>query len=421
MTVRIVRGLHLLNLGRTAEAEREFRAALAENANDPDAHALLSRCLLERQEYDEATREAEAAVGLAPDAPGTHFALARVWHERRYADRAVRAVDEAIRLDPENADFHAFRALLSFEASRWSEALASAETGLRCDAEHVACNNFRAMALVKLGRRAEAGATIDAALARDPEDAFSHANKGWALLEARKPQEAMIHFREALRLDPTMEYARVGIIEALKARNPIYALFLRYMLWMVKLPPQAQWGVVIGGYFGQKILGGIADSVKSPAVALALTAVIILYVIFAIFTWLARPVFNLLLRLHPFGKLALSAEEVRETNWIGGYFAAALGCLVLSFVPGWGLLQIPAFCIGLSTMPLFLVFRCNEGWPLYTMIGVVAVLAILTIMWPVAIQTGEPDLERQFSNAFWMVFIGAIWGGQLIAGANVRR
>ncbi|MCE9606106.1 MAG: tetratricopeptide repeat protein [Planctomycetia bacterium] len=419
-TARLLRGMHLLNLGRTAEAEREFRAALAEDAGDPQAHALLARCLLERKEYDEATREAETAVGLAPDAADVHFALAQVWRERQYPDRAARSADEAIRLDPENADYYAFRALLYFEAGRWNEALTAAETGLRCNSEHVACNNFRAMALVKLGRRSEAGQTIDAALARDPEDAFSHANKGWALLEARKPQEAMLHFREALRLDPTMEYARVGIVEALKARNPIYALFLRYMLWMLKLPSQTQWAIVIGGYFGQKFLGNLADN--NPALAPVLYVIIIAYIVFAIFTWLARPVFNLLLRLHPFGRLALSTEEIRETNWIGGYFLAAILCFGLSFIPDWWvILRLPSLWIALSTMPLFLVFRCAEGWPRTTMICVVAALGILTIMWPAAIYTAEFDTAEQLASVFWMIFIGSIWGGQLIAGARVRR
>ncbi|MDB5311521.1 MAG: tetratricopeptide repeat protein [Gemmataceae bacterium] len=45
---------------------------------------------------------------------------------------------------------------------------------------------------------------------------------GWALLHARQPAEALTHFREALRLDPTNEWARDGLIEALKARYWVY-------------------------------------------------------------------------------------------------------------------------------------------------------------------------------------------------------
>lgn len=420
MTVRLLRGIHLLELGRTADAEREFRAALAENPNDANAHALLSGCLVERKEFDEATREAEAAVGLGPDDPRSHYALARVWHDRNYDDRALKSIGEAIRLDPQNADLYAFRAMLHFNASRWNDALTDAETGLRSDPEHVSCNNLRAMALVKLGRRNEAGRTIDAALARDPEDAFSHANKGWALLEARDPKRAMTHFREALRLEPTMEYARAGIVEALKARNPIYALFLRYMFWMSKFSPRAQMGVILGGYFGQRILREVAQTY--PALGWLVLPLIIAYVVFAIFSWLARPIFNLLLRLHPFGKLALSAEETREANWIGGFILTSVCCLVASFGPGsWEYLFLPAVCIGLSTMPLSLVFRASEGWPKITMLGVMAALGILTVLWPISIAAGEPDITDQLQSAFMTTFIVSITAGQWVAAQTPRR
>lgn len=420
MTVRVMRGIHLLELGRTADAEREFRAALTEQPNNAYAHALLSRCLVERKEFDEATREAEAAVGLGPDDPRSHFALARVWHERNYDDRALHSIGEAIRLQPQEAEYFAFRAMLHLGASRWSEALADAETGLRSDPEHINCNNLRAMALVKLGRRNEAGNTIDAALARDPQDAFSHANKGWALLEARDPKRAMNHFREALRLQPTMEYARAGIVEALKARNPIYALFLRYMFWMSRFSPRVQFAIILGGYFGQRFLRDLEHAF--PSLAWLTAPLIIAYVVFAIFSWLARPIFNLLLRLHPFGKLALSTDETREANWIGGYLLTAVCCLAASFgSESLELLFFPAVCIGLSTMPLCLVFRSSEGWPKITMIGVMAALGILTVLWPVAIAAGEPDITRQVQSAFLMTFIASITAGQWIAGQTPRR
>src|SRR5438876_7808655 len=119
--------------------------------------------------------------------------------------------------------------------------------------------------MVKLGRKAEAGTTIDAALARNPDSAVTHANQGWTLLEKGEPKKALEHFREALRLDPENEWARHGIVEALKARNVIYGLMLRHFLWMSKLSPAAQWGVILGGYFLNRMLGTAAKT--SPDLA----------------------------------------------------------------------------------------------------------------------------------------------------------
>ena len=45
---------------------------------------------------------------------------------------------------------------------------------------------------------------------------------------------ALEHFREALRLNPSPEWARAGLVEALKARYPS-AASLRYFLWMSTL------------------------------------------------------------------------------------------------------------------------------------------------------------------------------------------
>ena len=419
MNRSLTRALQLLNLSRYADAERLLRESLLAEPHDGGAHALLARALLEQDKLAEGTQEAETAVGLAPDAPFAHFVVAQAWQRRNYRDKAEAAIDEAIRLDPHDADYHAFRSALKFEASRWEDALKSAEQALAIDPEHIAANNFRAMALVKLGRRGEAGLTIDAALARDPDDAFSHANKGWALLEGREPKKALDHFREALRLDPTMEYARVGIIEALKARNPIYGLFLRYMLAMAKLPPKWQVGVIIGLWFVNRLLRGMAKA--NPALAPFVTPILIVYLLFALLTWLAQPLFNLLLRLHPLGKHALSPEEKLETNLIGGCIGAALLLGGLSFIDDWTGLMAPALAIFALAMPLHLVFTAAPGWPRMTLIGVT--LTMISAVFGAALLTflGDEDSAAAMATAYIYMWLAAIWGGQLIAGAKPRK
>ncbi len=411
----------LMNMGRYDEAERRLRQVLLAEPQNADAHILLALCLLEGQKFDEATSEAETAVGLRPDESRAHYALARVWYARRYPDRAERGIEEAIRLDPYDADYHSFRAALLFERSRWQDALAAAEAAVAIDPEHVAANNFRAMALVKLGRRAEAGQTIDAALARSPEDAFSHANKGWALLEARKPKEALDHFREALRLDPNFEYARLGIIEALKARNPIYGLFLRYALAMAKLPPKWQFGVLIGAYFGNRFLRNLGR--QNPALEPYLLPVFIAYGVFALWTWLARPVFNLLLRLHPLGKHALSQEEKTETNWIGGLLAGSLVCGAASFASATSgdLFFVLAMMLAGLTMPTFLFFQASPGWPRRILLGAVAILALATAGSVVVELLDDAAAAGAIAQVYVWTWIATIWGGQLVASATPRR
>ncbi len=430
MNPNLERALLLYQQSRHELAEAELRQALAADPHDAYAHSLLALCLAAREQFSEATAEAQQAIHLAPDFPFAHYAHARVLYDRNHYPEARAAIAEAIRLDPEDADYFALLAGIHFDEKRWQDALEAAEQGLQFDSEHTGCTNLRAMAMVKLGRRAEAGATIDAALAKNPENALTHANQGWTLLEHGNPKQALEHFREALRLDPENEWARHGIVEALKARNIIYAIMLKYFLWMAKLGPQAQWTIILVGYFGNSMLGTVARS--NPDLAPWVLPVRVLYVTFAVLTWTAYPMFNLMLRLNRFGRFALTPEQVVESNWVGASFFLALislgGCLVMGFGSPW-LMSLVIF--GLMLIPMSGLFRCPSGWPRWTMIAVVSVLALIglaaiALIWR-SYQGDDKYLKRAAEAAFSL--LGVFSMGVLIssflanflAGRRVRR
>lgn len=376
MNPNLERALLLYQQSRHELAENELRQALAADPQDAFGHALLALCLAAREQFDDATREVRQAIHLAPDFSFAHFAHARVLYDRNRYPEARVAIEEAIRLDSTDADYFSLLASIHFDERCWPEALAAAEQGLQFDSEHIGCTNLRAMAMVKLGRKAEAGTTIAAALARNPDNAITHANQGWTWLEKGDSKKALEHFREALRLDPDNEWARHGIVEALKARHFIYAAMLKYFLWMSKLSRQAQWGIILGGYFGHRLLASLAE--KNPALAPWVLPLQILYITFAVLTWTAYPMFNLVLRLNRFGRLALTPAQTVESNWVGASFLLALislgGCLAMGFESPW-VMSLAVF--GLMVMPLSGLFRCSSSWPRTTMIVVVAVLAFI--------------------------------------------
>jgi len=379
LEARFARAELLYQQSRHDLAVHELRQILAVAPEFPPGHALMALCLVEQKQYAEAQREAEVAVGQGPDFAFAHYALARVLEERNDYDGAARAIGEAIRIEPADADFHAQHAQIRFNRREWELALAAAETGLQFDPEHVAANNLRAMALVKLGRKAEAGQTIDATLSRSPENAFTHANRGWTLLEGGDRKQALHHFQESLRLDPTNDWARAGIVEALKAGNPIYAVMLRYFLWMQKLSQGAQWAIILGGYFGNRALGAWRRS--DPDVAPWILPIQLTYLAFVLLTWLAEPLFNLLLRLDRYGRLALSEEQVRASNWVGSCLlvsVTALGANLALGFPVWLVLLMFA-ALGLS-LPVSAVFNCQPGWPRRVMAGYTAALLIIALL-----------------------------------------
>jgi tetratricopeptide (TPR) repeat protein len=351
------RALLLYQQSRYELAEQELHQELAAEPNSASAHALLALCLCGRKEYQAATREAEEAIHLGPDVPFTHYALAYTLYHRDHLDEAEAAIQEALQLAPWDADYHALLASIHFDRRLWQAALEAAEQGLLFDPEHIGCVNLRAMALVKLGRRAEAGATIDTALRRDPEDALTHANQGWTLLEQGQPQKAMEHFREALRLEPNLEWARQGIVEALKARHWIYRQMLRYFLWMGRLSRRAQWGVLVGLLVAQNVLKSAVPPALEPLGEVLFWCLIV----FVILTWTADPLFNLLLRINRLGRLALSRQQIWASNCVGVCLLLALLALGGWAVSGdfrFGMTALVSACL---ILPVAGSFKCPAG------------------------------------------------------------
>lgn len=430
MNPHLQRGLLLFQQSRHELAETELRQALTFDPDDAYAHALLALCLAHREQFKEATEEAQQAIHLAPDFSFAHYALAHIWHERHHYDQALAAVNEALRIDPEDADYCALLSQIHLDLKQWAPALAAAERGLQFNPEHVACTNLRAIALVKLGRKAEAGATIDAALAKNPDNAVTHANQGWTLLEQNQPERALHHFREALRLEPDNEWARAGIIEALKARYFIYSIFLRYFLWMAKLSPNVQWGIIIAGWFGNRMLGSAAKA--NPDLAPFIWPVRILYLAFVFLTWTADPLFNLLLRLNRFGRLALTEEKTRASNWVGSCLLLAVLALIACALNGFaGPWVLAALVFGFLVIPMSGTFNCREGWPRKMMAGYTALMAAagLAGFGLALVIEGRPKSEVEplvglMTGCFSAFFIGAIgssWVANFLMTRQPRR
>jgi Flp pilus assembly protein TadD len=400
---------------RHADAANELRQALTGDPHDAVAHAMLAVSLLELDQLKEATAEAQHAVGLAPDEPFAHYALAFVLFKRGWLDEARNAAAEAVRLESFNPNHFALLSAIEMERRNWPAALEHAEDALEIDPDHDWATNLRAMALVKLGRRDEAELAMGDALARDPENAYSHANQGWTLLHRGDHKAARVHFREALRLDPTMDWARAGMVESLKSGFPPYRYLLLFWLWMARLSGRAQWGVILGAWFGYQVVKNIAR--QNPAAATFLWPVMIVYVAFVVMTWLAYPLLNLMLRLHRDGRYALSREQVIQSNVIGILLAIFL--LAIALLVGTGIEQFILLMAvsGLLVMPVAALFAAPKGWPRNVMLGVTIALAAIGSVAVTLAFTIDPNDEGKGWGPLFGLFILGIVASQIAANA----
>jgi tetratricopeptide (TPR) repeat protein len=355
----------LFHQSRYDMAEEQLRLALADDPDFAMAHGLLALCMLQREEFKEATEEARQAVTLAPDLPFSFYVLANVWLARNRLEDAEDAAKRAVELNPYDANLHQTLANVYMAQRRWTAALEQADEGLRLDAEHIGCANLRAMALVKLGRKTEADKVIKDVLSRDPEDAFSHANQGWTALHQSDPRKALEHFREALRLDPTLEYAQYGMVEALKARYLVYRLMLRWFLFMSRLGMRLQWAIIIVLFLGTRFVRDAAAA--HPEMGPVLWPIWGILIGFGVMTWLADPLFNLMLRLNRYGKHILSNDQKHGATAVGLCLAAGLGVLAYGLIESDSIALLMALAFGLYMLVLAGLFRVPKGGPRYLM------------------------------------------------------
>jgi len=415
MTIMIQRALLLLHQSRYDLAEKELRQVLAENPEDAYSHSLLALCLMQQDKLQAAESEAKQAIHLAPDQPYCHFMLGLVKAQGDDLQTARLAAEEAIRLDPVESDYHGLRAAIYLRAQRWQEALDSANEGLMHDPTHQACLNHRATALVKLNRHEEAHQTIDQALLKDPENAQTHANLGWALLHKGRHREALEHFSQALRLNPNFDYARHGLVEALKARYFLYRWLLRFFLWMSTLSPRVRGGLIVGAYVLVKVLQAIARA--NPAVAPFVAPVVGVYIVFVLLTWTIDPMFNLILQCNRYGRYALSKQQRWSSSLFGLLLLGGVAAGVAGLVSGRSFLLLLALHCALLIIPAARVPGAEGGVNRMPLI-VALLMAVAGVLAAASLALGYEEAAILFTVASLLGLALFTWFGVI---QGVRR
>lgn len=400
MSNHIERARLLINQSRYELATRELQKALIVDPDDPVAHALMAICLAEQKKFDRAYDEARQAAVLAPDLPYTQYVLAYVRSQQDFLVEAEQAINKAIHLDPWDADHFSLLAQIKYQQKKWQAALDAAENGLEIEAEHLGCANLRAMALNRLGRGEEAGRVLEDALAQDPENAFTHANQGWTALQRGDVKKALEHFREALRLDPTNDLARLGMVEALKARYFVYRLMLKYHFFMSRLSGRNQWWALIGLLIVSRIIPFL----------------FIPYLIFVFLSWTSDPLSNLLLRLNRYGRLLLTKEEIVASNFVGGLILTAVVSGVIAIMTLNTTATIAAAGCAMLIIPVAGSFSIEKPKPRRAMFIYTGVMGFLLVAGILLSLIGS-ELYLFLSPFFVLGFMAFSW---IANGINIR-
>jgi tetratricopeptide (TPR) repeat protein len=336
---RLSKARILIQQKKYAGAEKILAGLLSENSDDAYLFILLAEAKLGQNKLKEADAVIENAIKISPDEPLSFYVKSRILIRQDNLKEAEKFIQESIRLNPEDADFFALLANIQLARKQFDDALETANQALAIDPENVLALTTRGSAFVKLGKTDESFDAIQLALREDPNNAYTHASYGWGLLENGERKKSLEHFKEALRKDPDMDYARSGMVEALKAVNPVYRLFLWYNFKLSKMTAQQKWGFIIGLVIFFQVFKIFA----------------ILGLVVVLFTWLVTPLSNMLLRFNKYGNLLLDKNEKMSSNFVAGSLCVFIvGCLLcfvntkFAIVALWGFIMMFPFSVMFS-------------------------------------------------------------------------
>ncbi|HEX7337512.1 MAG TPA: hypothetical protein VF252_09930 [Gemmatimonadales bacterium] len=339
--------LEYLADGQQTEALEQLDLLIREEPYHGSAHALRALIHANQGRLDRAAEDAATGKQLAPDQPFVLYVAGAVALQQGAVVEAMRAAQAAQRLDPTYADAVLLEARARAAAGQWARVAALADRVVEQEPE-----NEEAAVLAALARGVERDRVLDdeawnSLAERFPLNPVARAGSGWTRMHAGQIRAARAEFEQALALDPSLPWARQGLVLALKAGNPIYALLLRFFLWFSGLPTRTRTYILIGGVLGYNFLRRTARA--EPELQPFITPLLVAYAGFVVLSWLADPLLNLLLMARAEGRRLLSPDDKRGAVLVGGCLALALLLGALAALSPWKAAGLSAFGVGFTS------------------------------------------------------------------------
>ena len=317
--------IELLSDGQRAEALARLDVLLREEPWQGSLFALRGLICAESGLLDEAGEAARRAREISPDHPFVQYAAAAVALQQGSVLDAIQAAQAAQQLAPEYSDAALLEARARAQLGQWDRvaAITAAVAEWEPENEEAALLGAIAAAVARDGTTDKA--TWERLGERFPLNPVARAGSGWTRLNAGQIRAARVEFEQALAMDPSLSWAKEGLATALKARNPLYALLLRFFLWFGRLQPRTRTLILVGGFLGYNTLRRTATHL--PELRPLIVPVLVVYLAFVVLSWLADPLMNLLLMTRAEGRRLLEPDQQRSAVLVGSCLAlgAALG------------------------------------------------------------------------------------------------
>lgn len=167
-----------LDLGRVAEAEEAYRAALRLHPGYREAHAALNKLLRQYRGGAGYLESYAAGVEHAPDAPALYVDWAEKLLLSAQGATALQVLERAVARGLDGPELHHARAKVLADQGRLDDSLVAFRRALDAAPTSNAARIDYARVLLSVSRRTEARAQLEAALAADPYDQVALAYLG---------------------------------------------------------------------------------------------------------------------------------------------------------------------------------------------------------------------------------------------------
>jgi tetratricopeptide (TPR) repeat protein len=192
----------LQNLGRRAEAETFYRAALTLSPDRPDSWANLGLAILKDGRAEEAVLYERQALRLDPDNAEALNNLGIAMHAINALSEAENHFRAVLRLEPDHANATLNLGVIRQSLGHLKEAEILYRRARALGVDPARSGNNMALVLAELGRLEEAETACRVALAANPEYPEASVNLGMILLMRGKLAEAWPHYEARWKVPP---------------------------------------------------------------------------------------------------------------------------------------------------------------------------------------------------------------------------
>jgi len=188
---------------------------------------------------------------------------------------------------------------------------------------------------------------------------------------------------------------------------------------MGRLGTRAAFAIVVGGWVGAQVVGAVGRA--NPPLRPYALAVTFAYFGFVLLTWLAPPLFDLLLRVHPLGRHALTTRQRRTSEAVGVVVLAVVGAFVLAATVGPAGTWVTAGIVLLLTLlPASRLAFVQAGWP-RAALGLILTVVVGLGAWAVWAEHVGADGDGGAFSRFLLAAVASQFATPMLTMARPRR